>query len=84
MYGRGRLKAAYLLSVLKAMAIVVVGFEMREGDQNMAKDDGGIIHLLFYEVIHAMHTVTSTPPYPFSLHKSKLFIPSFALSHQAP
>jgi hypothetical protein len=37
-----------------------------------------------HDVIHAMHTVTSTPPYPFSLHKSKLFMPSRVLSHQAP
>ena len=37
-----------------------------------------------YGTIHATHTVTSTPAYAFSFHKSKLFIPSFKLSHHAP
>ena len=38
----------------------------------------------FQDMIQAMDTVTSTPPYPLSFHKSKLFMPSLALSHHAP
>jgi hypothetical protein len=40
--------------------------------------------LAYYDTIHAIQTVTSTPPYPFSFHKSKLLIPSRRLSHHAP
>jgi len=56
-------------------------------DVSLALDIKNMYTFYFHSghvMIHATHTVTSTPAYPFSFHKSKLFIPSLPLSHQAP